>query len=240
MINGLLSENMIKNFSGVKKNPSRGRGYFYRLIANCFKNISFFYLKNGLLRRSYFLSLSILVLHSCQNDVQTMHAIITGKNIPSETMKGVEILYSDSAKVKMKLTGTKMDRYDGEKPHIVFPAGMNIFFYNDSMLLTSQLKANYGIRYELAGQMEVKGNVEVINVKGEKLNTEHLLWDESKNRIYTNEFVRITTGEEVIYGDGLESNQDFTKWRIKNIKGSFNLKDQGQDTALAEKRGSIL
>jgi len=168
-------------------------------------------------------------LQACQNDMQTINSIIAVKNMPSETMKGVELVYSDSAKVKMKLTGPKMDRYGGEKPHIIFPGGMNILFYNDSMELSSQLKADYGIRYETDGAMEAKRNVEVVNVKGEKLNTEHLLWDESKDRIYTNEFVKITTGDEVIYGDGLESNRDFTKWRIKNIKGSFNLKDQEQD-----------
>ena len=149
-----------------------------------------------------------------------------GKDLPSETMKGAEILYSDSAKIKMKLTGPQLDRYEGEKPHIVFSKGVNILFYDDSMHLSSTLKADYGIRYESEGKMEAKKNVEVVNIKGEKLNTERLQLDEAKNRIFTDEFVKITHGDEVIYGDGLESNQDFTKYRIKNIKGSFNLKDE--------------
>jgi LPS export ABC transporter protein LptC len=168
----------------------------------------------------------LLLLQSCINDMPAVDLVISEKDRPAVTMNDVDIMYSDSAKVKMKLSGAKMDRYEGEKPHIVFPNGVDILFYDDSMKLTSQLKADYGIRYESTEEMEAKKNVEVVNVKGEKLNTEHLFWDGQKDRIYTNEFVKITTGDEVIYGDGLESNRDFTKWRIKNIKGSFNLKDQ--------------
>lgn len=128
----------------------------------------------------------------------------------------------------MKLTGALIDRYV-DKQYIEFPKGMKILFYDDSMSVNSQLKADYGIRYEKEGKMEAKRNVEVINVKGEKLNTEHLIWDETKDSIYTKAFVKITTGDEVMYGDGLESNQDFTKYRIKNIKGTFNLKDEEEN-----------
>jgi LPS export ABC transporter protein LptC len=144
-------------------------------------------------------------------------------------MKDAEIIYSDSAVVKMKLTGPKLDRYSGEKPHIIFPQGMNILFYDDSMKVISRLKADYGIRYESDGIMEAKRNVEVINVKGQKLNTEDLILNEAKDSIYTNVFVKITEGDEVIYGDGLKSNSDFTKWKIMNVKGMFNLKDDPQE-----------
>ena len=169
----------------------------------------------------------LLVFSSCQTDIQTINQVTTGKGLPSETMKGAEIIYSDSGMVKMKLTGPELDRYSGEKPYIIFPKGVKVLFYNDSLKVNSQLDANYGIRYEAEAKMEAKGNVVVVNIKGEKLNTEHLFWDEAQDRIYTNEFVKVTTGDEAIYGDGLESNRDFTKWRIKNVKGTINIKDEG-------------
>lgn len=171
-------------------------------------------------------SCSLLVFFSCQNDLQTIDLVISGKDSPSETMKNPEIIYSDSGKVVMKLTGSELERYSGEDPHIVFPKGINMIFYDDSMNVNSTLKAEYGIRYEKEGGMEAKRNVEVVNVKGEKLNTEHLIWEEGKDRIYTKEFVKITQGRDVIYGDGLESNQDFTKYKILKPKGVFTLNDQ--------------
>lgn len=165
-------------------------------------------------------------LSSCENDLQTINLLNAGKDAPSETMKDAEIIYSDSGKVKMKLTGSQLDRYSEEKPHIIFPKGLNMLFYDDSMKVNSTLKAEYGIRYEAEGGMEAKRNVEVVNVKGDKLNTEHLIWEEGKDRIYTKEFVKITQGRDVIYGDGLESNQDFTKYKILKPKGVFTLNDE--------------
>lgn len=166
------------------------------------------------------------LLSSCQTDIQTIQQVTVDKTLPSETMKDAEIIYSDSGKVKMKLTGSQLDSYTSDNPYIVFPKGVNILFYDDSMKVNSRLKADYGIRYEKEGRMEVKRNVEVINIKNEKLNTEHLIWEEAKDKIYTDVFVKITTKDEVMYGDGLESNQDFTKYKIKNIKGIINLKDE--------------
>lgn len=180
-------------------------------------------------KRCFLLSLllagGLLLLPSCRTDMQTINQLTSVKNLPSESMKDADIIYSDSGKTEMKLTGKQIDRYV-DKKYIDFPKGMQIFFYDDSMKINSQLKADYGIRYESEGKMEAKRNVEVVNVKGEKLNTEHLIWDETKDSIYTKAFVKITNGNEVIYGDGLESNRDFTVYRIKNIKGVINLENE--------------
>jgi LPS export ABC transporter protein LptC len=73
--------------------------------------------------------------------------------------------------------------------------------------------------------MELKYNVEVVNVKGEKLNTELLVWDEEKKKITSNAFVKITTAKEIITGNGLEANQDFTKYEIKDIIATIRLDD---------------
>jgi hypothetical protein len=37
--------------------------------------------------------------------------------------------------------------------------------------------------------------------------------------------VKITTGKQVIMGNGMESNQDFTKYEIKKVTGQIQLKD---------------
>lgn len=165
-------------------------------------------------------------LISCQNEIPTVNELITGNKHPVETGQDVEIIYSDSAKIKMKLFAVQLDRFSGDKNYIEMPKGMKMHFYNDSSKVSTQLKADYGIRYDDEGKMEAKKHVVVVNVKGDTLNTEHLIWDEHKGRVYTNAFVKIITSDEVIYGDGLESNEDFTKYKITKIKGMFNVADQ--------------
>jgi hypothetical protein len=73
--------------------------------------------------------------------------------------------------------------------------------------------------------MEAKGNVIIINEKGEQLNTEHIVWSQKKEQINSDAFVKITTKTEILMGDGLESNQSFTKYKIKKIRGTIQLKD---------------
>jgi hypothetical protein len=62
-----------------------------------------------------------------------------------------------------------------------------------------------------------------MNNKGERLNTEKLIWDQNRQLIYTDKFVRITTPSEVLTGEGMESTQDFSDWTIKTPRGRFPL-----------------
>jgi hypothetical protein len=74
--------------------------------------------------------------------------------------------------------------------------------------------------------MTARNDVVVINKKGEKLNTEELIWDEQREQIYSNAFVKITTDDEIIMGNGLESNQTFTDYTVKHITGSIKVKTE--------------
>jgi LPS export ABC transporter protein LptC len=170
-----------------------------------------------------FTSCLVVILSSCENDIATVNLITSKSQLPVESGKEVEIIYSDSARIKMKLTSPQIDHYTGKKPYIEFPIGVVVEFYDRNMKVTSRLSAKYAIRRETDKVMEAKQNVVVVNEKGETLNTEHLIWDEQKDLIYTEEFVKITTKDQILFGDGLESNQEFTKYKIKNIKGTINL-----------------
>lgn len=64
----------------------------------------------------------------------------------------------------------------------------------------------------------------MVNEKNEKLNTEHLIWNERTKKIYSDDFVKITTPDEIIFGNGFEADQDFSRYKIMKIKGTINLK----------------
>ena len=65
----------------------------------------------------------------------------------------------------------------------------------------------------------------VVNELGDTLYTEKLIWVEKEDRIYTDTYVRIVRRDEIIFGDGLESNQQFTRYKILNIKGTIALNE---------------
>lgn len=148
---------------------------------------------------------------------------------PIQEVKDIEIIYSDSAMVQTKINAPVLNRYESDNPYIEFTKGLKAEFYDDHMVVKSHLTADYGIRYEKLQSMEAKKNVVVINEKGDQLNTEHLIWDEKTAKLYSDDFVKITTADEVLYGNGFVSNQDFTKWKIYKLKGTIPLKKNKND-----------
>ena len=147
------------------------------------------------------------------------------EKFPAEVLSDAVVLYSDSAILKARLTAPKMEHYLEKEPYVELTEGINMVFYSEDGEITSHLTANYAINYERQDRMEAKGDVVFINEVGEKLNTEHLIWNQKEERIYSEEFVKITTADEIIWGEGFESNQSFTNFKIKHIKGTILVED---------------
>jgi len=64
------------------------------------------------------------------------------------------------------------------------------------------------------------------NEAGEKLETELLFWDQRKDLIYTDRFVKITTEDQIIQGYGLESDPRLTRRKIKNLSATIYINDE--------------
>lgn len=166
-----------------------------------------------------------LLLSSCSNDLEKVQeiSIQNQASFPVETIKECEIIYSDSAQVKILLNATLMNRYNDEEPYIEFKDGLKVQFFDDKGKKESELNADYAIIDEKNDLMLAEKNVIVRNVNGDILETEKLSWDKLKEEIYTKDNVKITTENEVIFGEGLVSNQNFSKYTIEKIKGTITI-----------------
>jgi len=174
------------------------------------------------LKTANLLSLCLaLILGSCENDLAKVKSLKTDEHSPTEVLTDAVVLYSDSALVKARLAAPKMEHYVGKESYVELTEGINLVFYNQYGEITSHLTANYAINFEQEGRLEAKGDVVLINEIGEKLNTEYLIWNQRTEQIYSEEFVKITTADEIIMGDGFESNQSFTNFKITHIHGTI-------------------
>jgi len=171
------------------------------------------------------------ILCSCENDVKEIESLSEKKNEPVSRGKNVELVYSEKSNVKVKITAPLMEEYGLEDDkYMEMKKGVKVLFYDTLMNVSSTLTSNYAINRVAEKIMEAKNNVVVVNDSGDVLNTEHLIWLMDSSKIYTNEFVKITTAEEILMGEGMEANQDFTKWKIKKIKGIINIKEEETDS----------
>jgi LPS export ABC transporter protein LptC len=174
------------------------------------------------------MALLMMFLSSCETNRKEVMAMGEKKIMPSQTGKDITMLYTDSTYLKIRLEALQMIMYDKgtKEPMTIMPKGLFVSFFDDKGKQSTTLKANYGVRYETSRRMEAKYDVEVVNVTGEKLNTEHLVWDENTKQITSDVFVKITTAKEIIMGTGLRSNQDFTQYEILEISGIIKVEDK--------------
>lgn len=162
---------------------------------------------------------------SCENDPEEVEQLNTAELFPDQEMRNVDVLYSSRGKMKFRLKAPLIEQYGGEKSYNEMPEGVDIETYDSLMNISSRLTANYAIDKAYEKVMEAKDNVVVINHKGETLNTEHLIWDLEKDEIRSDVFVKITTAQQVLMGEGLISNQEFTNYKILKPRGIINLED---------------
>lgn len=170
--------------------------------------------------------LVIAMLFACKNKLSDIAAIDFNDTIPDISAKNISFTFSDSAIVQIRLSGPIMHAYEGEDGYMVFPEGFMLEFYDSLFNITTTITADYGIHYEEKKLMEARKNVVVTNFEtGERLDTEELIWDQKKELIFSKKFVKITSEDGVLFGDGLEAEQDFSKRRIINPSGEIEVKD---------------
>ena len=133
--------------------------------------------------------------------------------------------YSDSARVKMRMEAPKQLEYGtGDRE---FPEGLFLEFFDTNGEPTSTLRADYCYYTKKEDLYKATGNVVVQDVEtNDRLNTEELFWNQKKEEVFTEKFVRIEKDGELHVGDGLEAKQDFSYWKILNSKGTIRLNEQ--------------
>lgn len=165
----------------------------------------------------------LLGLISCENDLNEVNRVTNSASKSLEVITNVEILYSDSARLKVRITGDTLIRYlVAPQGRDVFPAGVKFEFFNDSGRITSTLTANRAERILRKQQVICTDSVLLLSTNGEELLTNELIWDEPKKIVFTDKFVRLSRPNEIIYSYGFKADQNFTKYEIKAISGKLD------------------
>lgn len=165
-----------------------------------------------------------LGLISCSNSIEEVDALFTEKDLRIEQAKDVEIFYSDSAQIKLKITSPVLKRYIQRKNSVdEFPEGVLVEFYDVNGKIISWLKSDYAIRKDQDKKIFVKQNVKLYNTNDDELSTDELIWDEETGEIYTNKYVRIAQPSrgDTLFGYGFIAKQEFQRFQLnKKVSGT--------------------
>lgn len=178
--------------------------------------------------------ITVLVLGSvaCKNDLSTIQKAFPPEAVFVEEIRDFEMLYSDSARVRVRIKGPVMWRHlDDKNPRQEFPEGVEVEFFDAHFHVTSRLTSRYAVRSEQEGQIIVRDSVVWTGLNNEKMETEELIWEEQGKKVYTNRFVVVRRDDEILWGHGFESDEDFSRSRIKAIEGRIKVEDHSAEPA---------
>jgi LPS export ABC transporter protein LptC len=175
------------------------------------------------------IALFFLLFAACNEPINPADNSIKKEDTQVEIAKEVEILYSDSAKVKVNITAKTMRRYTEDlNPRQEFPDGVFVRFYDAREQPTSTMQAKFGERSDRNYRILVRDSVIWQSANKERLETAELIWDEQKARVFTNKFVRLSRAQETILGYGFEADQNFYDWKIKTVTGRIKTGNLGK------------
>lgn len=164
-----------------------------------------------------------ILFFACENStLEEIKAFSSPENLPVLEASDFETLITDSGVIRYQVKAPKVLRFETEKDaYLEFPEGVELIRFDENHNITSSLTANYAKQFVAEKKWEAKNNVIATNTQGDTLKTEHLIYEEEKDKIYTEEFVRIIKPDQIITGVGFQSDQSLQNWRIKNPKGTI-------------------
>ncbi len=178
---------------------------------------------------AWFIIIANILFHwSCQRNKEKIKSLILPAERPTQKSKNVTILYSDSTQLKAMLYAHQMIAYEKNQtdPFIFFPDSIKIIFYNQQQIPSSTLTALQAVYFTKTQKAYLKYNVNFINDKQEHLITENIVWNQSTGKITTDKPIKIITPTQIINGNGIECEEDFSSYTIKNITGIIQINQE--------------
>lgn len=166
--------------------------------------------------------LLVCALAACKNDLDQLAQVDMDAAAPDRVTTQAEYFYSDSGMVRNRLRAGKVEEYmsDGRQ-RTEMSDGVELVFFNPDGSQGSVLTARKGLIKPRKNRMEVRDHVVFTNALGERLETEHLVWSQDSDRVWTDQPVKIVRAQDILYGQGLDANEDFSRYTIRRLTGTL-------------------
>lgn len=145
------------------------------------------------------------------------------------TMKATDVisLISDSGVTRYRLKAKDWLVFGkADDPYWYFPSGIYVEKFDSLFNTDASIQADTAYYYDKRGLWELIGNVEIESLQGERFETSQLFWDQKKELIYSQRYIRIEQEDKIVTGIGFESNQSMTRYKIFNSQGIFPVEDK--------------
>lgn len=187
--------------------------------------------KNMNITIAFMAMVMFLLFSSCSGRKKEMGAAITERDsLPVMDTRGVTTLISDSGITRYRINTAEWLIFDRKSPsYWAFEKGVYLEKFDSLFQVEASIKSDTAYFYDKERLWKLMGNVHIQNLKGEKFDTQLLYWDQNKQKVYSDRFIRIEQPDRIITGRGFDSNQQMTVYTIHKPEGVFYVDEE--DTA---------
>ena len=165
------------------------------------------------------ISIQFFILSSCTTHMKEIDLVFSDDIIQNKALN-IELNYFLDGYLDFKLQATNMNSTSSE---IEFYNGFKLIAYDEELNELAVISSDHAIENKEEDIVKVSKNVILINSNNEQLNTDYLIWDKLNKKIYTDDFVTISTNSQLIMGYGFVSDEKFRNYSLSNITGTIYL-----------------
>lgn len=162
---------------------------------------------------------------SCTEKHETVEVSDRSK-MPRLSANDVVTLVSDSGVTQYRVNAKVWKVFDkAEDPYWDFPEGVLFEKFTTDLRVDAEIRSKKAIYFTERKLWNLCDSVHAMNLQGEHFECDTLFWDENLKKVYSNGKIKIRQEDKIIYGQGFESNQTFTKYVIKRPEGIFPIEE---------------
>ena len=162
---------------------------------------------------------TVTMFFSCKNNLKQVQNMSSVDGEPLSIAHDINTKYTNLEGLKMNLKSDKMLDFSNRAfAFFEFPDGVDLDFFDEDSN-KSNVIADYGLVYNSTNLIDLRGNVVLTTHNNDTLFAKQLYFDQNREWLFTNLPVRFRTNNEIINGNGFDSNSDFTNAEVLETFG---------------------
>lgn len=180
------------------------------------------------MRKSLFVWMIMLfaaiAMISCKQEHEhTAPAVRDRDSVPVMVTNGVNTLISDSGVIKYRIVAERWEVNEAKKPsRWVFDKGVLMTQFDEKMHIRGYIQCDSAVYYDKLRRWELHGRVRILTTQNAEFQSDQLYWDEQNHKMWSYSYSHMKMPDKEIDGNWFESNEDMTKYDIKQTHGKLD------------------
>ncbi|MRT94208.1 LPS export ABC transporter periplasmic protein LptC [Ancylomarina sp. 16SWW S1-10-2] len=172
--------------------------------------------------------IGVTMLLSCENNIKDVESVTAQESHPEVYGEKVEFVFTDSTRIQYKAYAIEFRQVKTEEEEYnEFTKGGNLIYYNKDGSQAWTIRCNYAKNFVKDKLWELRNDVVAVSDDGKTISSELMYWDQSKSKIYSDQYVRITEKDgQMLEGNSFTADDGLDRISLSQVSGEVYLEDK--------------